>query len=223
MAPHSRILAMRMPWTEEPDRLQSMGVTKSLIPLKQLSTWVGVGRAAALFPPTPHEMTSCRPGLPKAERGHSQPVIPCNSGRNSRTRVQRRVSTYLSTIPTVYSGNHAFKPCCAMTGKIPWRRKWHPTPGFLLGESHGQRSLAGCRPQGQATDSVPGRGTKIPPASGQLNLRAATRESVRGNGRSCMPQLKPDTAKYTSKKNWRGKLFIEFYQIFTTRVAFLHS
>ena len=28
-------------------------------------------------------------------------------------------------------------------GKIPWRRKWQPTPGFLLGESHGQRSLAG--------------------------------------------------------------------------------
>ena len=28
-------------------------------------------------------------------------------------------------------------------GKIPWRRKWQPTPGFLPGESHGQRSLAG--------------------------------------------------------------------------------
>ena len=26
-------------------------------------------------------------------------------------------------------------------GKIPWSRKWQPTPGFLLGESHGQRSL----------------------------------------------------------------------------------
>ena len=25
--------------------------------------------------------------------------------------------------------------------KIPWRRKWQPTPGFLPGESHGQRSL----------------------------------------------------------------------------------
>ena len=33
-------------------------------------------------------------------------------------------------------------------GKIPWRRKWHPTPVFLPGESHGQRSLAGCSPQG---------------------------------------------------------------------------
>ena len=28
-------------------------------------------------------------------------------------------------------------------GKIPWRRKWKPTPVFLLGEFHGQRSLAG--------------------------------------------------------------------------------
>ena len=29
---------------------------------------------------------------------------------------------------------------------IPWRRKWQPTPVFLPGESHGQRSLAGYRP-----------------------------------------------------------------------------
>ena len=29
MATHSRILAWRIPQTEEPDRLQSMGVTKS--------------------------------------------------------------------------------------------------------------------------------------------------------------------------------------------------
>ena len=26
---------------------------------------------------------------------------------------------------------------------IHWRRKWQPTPVFLLGKSHGQRSLAG--------------------------------------------------------------------------------
>ena len=28
-------------------------------------------------------------------------------------------------------------------GKIPWRRKWQPTPEFLPGKSHGQRSLLG--------------------------------------------------------------------------------
>ena len=30
--------------------------------------------------------------------------------------------------------------------KFPWRRKWQPTPVFLPGESHGQRSLAGYSP-----------------------------------------------------------------------------
>ena len=30
--------------------------------------------------------------------------------------------------------------------KIPWRRKWQPTPVFLPGKSHGQRSQAGYRP-----------------------------------------------------------------------------
>ena len=28
--------------------------------------------------------------------------------------------------------------------KVPWMRKWHPVPGFLPGEFHGQRSLEGC-------------------------------------------------------------------------------
>ena len=32
--------------------------------------------------------------------------------------------------------------------KIPWRRKWQPTPISLPGKSHGQRSLAGCSPRG---------------------------------------------------------------------------
>ena len=29
------------------------------------------------------------------------------------------------------------------SGKIPWRRKWQPTPVFLPRKSHGQRSLEG--------------------------------------------------------------------------------
>ena len=31
-------------------------------------------------------------------------------------------------------------------GKVPWRRKWQPTPVVLPEESQGQRSLAGCSP-----------------------------------------------------------------------------
>ena len=37
-------------------------------------------------------------------------------------------------------GRPGFDP---WVGKIPWRRKWQPTPVFFPGEFHGQRSLAG--------------------------------------------------------------------------------
>ena len=33
--------------------------------------------------------------------------------------------------------------------KIPWRRKWQPTPVLLPGESHGGRSLVGYSPWGR--------------------------------------------------------------------------
>ena len=34
-------------------------------------------------------------------------------------------------------------------GKIPWKRKWQPTPVFLPGEFHGQRNLMGYSPCGR--------------------------------------------------------------------------
>ena len=34
-------------------------------------------------------------------------------------------------------------------GKIPWKKEWQPTPVFLLGEFHGQKSLSGYSPWGQ--------------------------------------------------------------------------
>ena len=40
---------------------------------------------------------------------------------------------------------HRFDP---RAGEIPWSRKWQPTPIYLPGKSHGQRSLAGYSPQG---------------------------------------------------------------------------
>ena len=32
---------------------------------------------------------------------------------------------------------------------MPWRRKWHPTPVFLPGKFHGQRSLGNYSPWGR--------------------------------------------------------------------------
>ena len=42
--------------------------------------------------------------------------------------------------PTCQSRRHGFDP---WVEKIPWIRKWQPTPVFLPGKTHGQRSLAG--------------------------------------------------------------------------------
>ena len=57
------------------------------------------------------------------------------------------VAQMVKNLPTVReipgSGDPWFDP---YAGKIPWRREWQPTPIFLPGESHGQRSLVGYSP-----------------------------------------------------------------------------
>jgi len=44
---------------------------------------------------------------------------------------------------------HKFNPWIR---KILWRRKWQPTPVFLPGKSHEQRSLMGYRPWGHESN-----------------------------------------------------------------------
>ena len=59
-------------------------------------------------------------------------------------------------LPRQCAGGAALAPANAgdirdtgsIAGKIPWRRKWQPTPVFSPEESHGQRSLAGYSPWG---------------------------------------------------------------------------
>ena len=57
-------------------------------------------------------------------------------------------------LPWWLSGKESACQCrrarfCPWVKKIPWRREWQPTPVFLPGESHGQRSLEGySRPWG---------------------------------------------------------------------------
>ena len=63
---------------------------------------------------------------------------------------------YLAHIPMGFPGGASGKnPTCQCrrcrfdpwVRKIPWRRIQQPTPVFLPGESHGQRSLVGYSPQ----------------------------------------------------------------------------
>ena len=69
------------------------------------------------------------------------------------------ISSFLKNLHTVlgFPGGSDGKSVCLQcrrpgfdpwVGKIPWRRKWQPTPLLLPGKSHGQRSLVGYSPWG---------------------------------------------------------------------------
>ena len=51
-------------------------------------------------------------------------------------------------------GRPGFDP---WVGKIPWRRKWQPTPVLLPGKFHGPRSLVGYSPWGHKQLDTPER------------------------------------------------------------------
>ena len=73
----------------------------------------------------------------------------------SQTRLKRLSIALFWGLPRWLIGKESTCQCrrCGLTpGSIqersPWRRKWQPTPVFLPGKSHGQRSLAGYNPRG---------------------------------------------------------------------------
>ena len=90
--------------------------------------------------------------------------------------------------------------------RIPWRRKWQPTPVFLFGNSHGRRSLAGYSPRGHKLLDVTERARththffceavsstrvnqpirRVPHGFQRMvhNVRAAQRKSTDGLGRA---------------------------------------
>ena len=63
-----------------------------------------------------------------------------------------------NTTKSTSAGTRGKKPTCqcrkqetlvqSLGPEISWRRKWQPTPVFLPGESHGQKSLASYSPWG---------------------------------------------------------------------------
>ena len=63
--------------------------------------------------------------------------------RKTKWSVIKKLRIKLPRLPMLETKRHRFDP---WVRKTPWRRKWQPTPVFLPGESHGQRSLAGYSP-----------------------------------------------------------------------------
>ena len=54
----------------------------------------------------------------------------------------RGLPQWLSGKESACSARHRRCRFSPWGGKMPWRRAWQPTPVFLPGESHGQRSQA---------------------------------------------------------------------------------
>ena len=147
MAPHSSTPAWKIPWTEEPGRLQSMGSLTSF----SLFTFLLWRRK---WQPTPVF-------LPGESQGRGS-VVGCRlwgraeSATTEETQQQQQQAFHhayhelgASQVVLVVKnppahareiGYHRFSP---LAGKIPWRRKWQSIPLFLPGESHGKRNLAG--------------------------------------------------------------------------------
>ena len=107
---------------------------------------------------TVHRLSLCH----VASHSHLISVAPESSLPSTlRSRHFHRKATVLWTIGASLVAQLVKKSAChagcrrlktlgfdLWVGKIPWRRAWRPTPEFLPGGSHGQRSLEGYSPWG---------------------------------------------------------------------------
>ena len=63
-------------------------------------------------------------------------------------------------------------------GRFPWRRKWQPTPLFLPGKSHGQRSLAGYSLWGRKESDLTERLNTHPPHNTHKKKKIYVRNNI---------------------------------------------
>ena len=62
--------------------------------------------------------------------------------KKSRLLTVKSMAQLVKNLPTMQHRDAGSIP----SREYPWGRQWQPTPVFLPGESHGQRSLADCSP-----------------------------------------------------------------------------
>ena len=90
--------------------------------------------------------------------------------------------------------------------KIPWRRKWQPTPVFLPGKSHGQRSLVGYSPWGCEELNVTKRRNNKGPNLGYSQKVAGRTRTTGIFLESPFPSRGLLTCKVTGSPRWHNHL-----------------
>ena len=84
--------------------------------------------------------------------------------------------------------------------KIPWRRKWQPTPVFLPRESHGQGSLVGYSPWGCKSQTQPSDWATTAPSCHPFGAPADPRRVLARH----LPPLLPNPGPKESKTRQEG-------------------
>ena len=98
---------------------------------------------------------ACGISVPQPKIESMPPAVEVLSPKHWTTREVPHtiISTHLYRLPWWLSSKESACQCRRRgfdpwVGKILWRRRWQPTSAFLIGKSHGQRSLAGNSPWG---------------------------------------------------------------------------
>ena len=94
---------------------------------------------------------------------HEHPLgaFPSYQQRSNIVSVRWQIRETMKTVPLSLTSERTpkmehpdkitgiFSGIFAIWRSVLWRRKWHPTPVFLPGESQGRQSLVGCSPWGR--------------------------------------------------------------------------
>ena len=103
-------------------------------------------------PVGPQGRTSSGQMRVRPERAGNAPQTDPTAQASTRRPPEQEWDRYFTGLPRRLGGKESacqhrrYKRCGfdVWLRKIPWRRKWQPTPVFLPGKSHGQRSLVDC-------------------------------------------------------------------------------
>ena len=160
MATHSSTLAWKIPWTEKPGRLQSMGslrVGHDWATSLSLFTFMhGEGNGNPLqcsYLKNPRDggawwaavygVAQSRTRLKRLNSSSS------SSSRLSQGQIQASPVAQVVKNPPAMQETQEMQVFDLGVRKFRWRRKWQPTPVFLPGKFHGQRHLVGHSPWGR--------------------------------------------------------------------------
>ena len=166
MAPHSSTLAWKIPWTEEPGGLQSMALRRvrhdwaTSLSLFTFMHWRRKWQRTPVFLPgesqgqrSPGEMLESVTIYRRVKKGgwvwlsYSQQWNTVMKHKENIYKLSSVDTSWCTWKPLICLCLHDGATSLSLFTFMHGRRKWQPTPVFLPGKSHGQRSLGPTIPR----------------------------------------------------------------------------